>query len=129
MLFIADCYDENSECPYWEDEGFCNTRRGFPHVQVVCPRSCGSCVPCETGKPNTALPPTQEEVEAAAEAIVEEAEAVTATQSSDVVQSQEAEPTQASESSQSEETTASVAEQNQFNAALQLIAAYRALRG
>ena len=97
-------------------------------MQVVCPRSCGSCVPCETGEPNTALPPTQEEVEAAAGAVVEEAEAATAALGRVVVPLREAEPTQASESSQSEETTASVAQQNQVNAALQLVAAYRALQ-
>ena len=63
LLFIADCADENENCEYWAERDFCDERNGFPHVQVVCPKSCGSCELCSTEEPSTELPPTKEEEE------------------------------------------------------------------
>jgi len=63
LTLLADCADENENCEYWAERDFCDPRFEFPHVQVVCPKSCGSCELCPTEEPNTKLPPTKEEAE------------------------------------------------------------------
>ena len=66
LYFFIDCGDKHKSCNYWKKTGYCAIKKGFPHVITVCPLSCGRCVLCPTKKPNTALPPTKEEAEAAA---------------------------------------------------------------
>ena len=72
---MSGCLDDNEECEYWEEKGYCNVTNGFSYVLEICPKSCGKCIACideEKEKQSTALPPTREEAEKAAEEKKEE---------------------------------------------------------
>ena len=76
ICVLSGCLDDNEECEYWEEKGYCNETNGFPYIIEICSKSCGKCSPCpdeEEEKQSTALPSTREEAEKAAEEKEQEA--------------------------------------------------------